>query len=198
MRTMSRDTRELCPELRHLRARPAQKPSAARRRAFLLTDLLTPAVPGERQQTVPVIPGNRRVVSPDKVRDQRRDRVRVHRVTPDRGEHIAALAPLRPHSLAVGRLAITVLAEHLDGPGVDADGPGPAALGRPLDALAADYRRRAGDADLSGAQVHIAPAKIQQLPAACPRVSSQMEEREKPVAFRGAQEGSKLPRRPDA
>jgi hypothetical protein len=58
-----------------------------------------------------------------------------------------------------------VISKYLHGAGVDADGAGPAVLGRSLNALARDDGSRAGDADLAVIQVDMVPAEVEQFAA---------------------------------
>jgi hypothetical protein len=58
----------------------------------------------------------------------------------------------------IGGLVGLVLAEDGDSLVVDGDDAGPAALGRPVDALARDHGGRAGDGDLLAVEVDVGPA----------------------------------------
>jgi hypothetical protein len=58
----------------------------------------------------------------------------------------------------LGGLVGPSLVEDGDGFIVDGDDAGPAALGRPVDALASDHGCRSGDGDLLGVELDVGPA----------------------------------------
>ena len=72
----------------------------------------------------------------DESAHKRRHRVGVDRLAPGSGEDVMVrAAPLRAYSQPLRGLMFAVISEHLHGVVVDGDGPGPSALGGPLDAL---------------------------------------------------------------
>jgi hypothetical protein len=73
--------------------------------------------------------------------------------------------PLWTYSQPLLGLPLAVISKYLHGFGVDADGAGPAALGRSLDALPPDDGGRARDADLAQVQVDVPPAEVEQFAA---------------------------------
>ena len=102
----------------------------------------------------------------DELGHQRRRRVRVDRLAPGGREHVVVgAAPLGTYFQPFPCLALAVISEYLHGVGIDADGAGPAALGRSLNALARDDGSRAGNADLAVIQVDVVPAEVEQFTA---------------------------------
>lgn len=90
----------------------------------------------------------------------------MDRLAPGGGEHVVVgAAPFGTYSQPLLGLALAVISKYLHGFGVDADGAGPAALGRSLDALPPDDGGRARDADLAQVQVDVPPAEVEQFAA---------------------------------
>jgi hypothetical protein len=108
------------------------------------------------------------LVGPDELGHQRRDGIGVDRFAPSGREHVPVLgsAPGVACLELFGGLVGLALAQDGDSLVIDGDDPGPAALGRAVDALAADDGRRAGD--LLAVQVDVLPVQVQQFAATCP------------------------------
>lgn len=84
-----------------------------------------------------------------------------------------------------------------NGLAVDADDPGPAALGHSFCALAADDCGRSAKGDLSRLDVNGIPAQVEQLAATSSRVSGEAVVGVEPMRSRGRQEGVELLGGPD-
>jgi len=86
---------------------------------------------------------------------------------------IVGAPPLGTYSQLLHGLALAVIPEHLRGFGVNADGAGPATLGRSLDALPRNDGGRIRDADLPEVQVQVdvPPPEVEQFapPSTCVR-----------------------------
>ena len=78
--------------------------------------------------------------------------------------------PLRANCQPLGDLAFAVVPEHLDRAGINAHHSRPSALGRALDALAADDSGRARNPDLGAVQVNVFPSEVKQFAPARTRV----------------------------
>ena len=117
----------------------------------------------------------------------------MDRLAPGGGEHVVVgAAPLGAYSQPFPGLALAVISKYLHGFGVDADGAGPAALGRSFDALPPDDGDRARDADLAQVQVDVVPAEVEQFAATGASVCGQAVEGEQPVLPGGVEEGPEL------
>src|SRR5690242_3533605 len=135
----------------------------------------------------------------DELGHQGRNSIGVDRLAPSGREHIAVLGPAPGVACLelFGGLVGLTLAQDGHGLVVDGDDAGPAALGRAVDALAADHGRGAGDGDLLAVEVDVLPSQVEQLAATCPGIGRDMEEREQAVLLRGGQEGPELGDGPD-